>query len=158
MSWFVACFDESQEEFPLRSALTYGLGFVAVMTAGTMCFNASVYQGKIVGMKASVALSYLLYKKVLRLPQIPEVSDDTDPDKLAQGNTTGQLINIMTNDLSRLPRFLLFLHYLWVSPIQFVEISVAVWFKVGYATLAGTVLCLLLAAATGKWKTKINAK
>jgi ATP-binding cassette, subfamily C (CFTR/MRP), member 4 len=56
---------------------------------------------------------------------------------------TGQVINLMSNDVNRFDLAALFLNYLWVMPIVVPVISFLIWQHVSYATIAALVVIFL---------------
>lgn len=86
-----------------------------------------------IGMQMRVACCSLLYRKSLRLSNIA----------LGQ-TTTGQIVNLMSNDVNRFDTAAIFLHYLWVGPCQAVPVLIILWYELGPSTLAGFVVLLLL--------------
>lgn len=80
-------------------------------------------------MKMRVACSSLLYRKTLRL------------SRTALGNTTvGQLVNLLSNDVSKFDQGFLLAHYVLLGPIQaavgtyliYREIGVSAFFGMGF--------------------------
>lgn len=71
------------------------------------------------GMKMRVAMCSIIYRKALRL------------SKNALGNTTaGQVVNLMSNDVGRLDLSILFVHYLWVGPLETLLLTYLMWREV----------------------------
>lgn len=59
--------------------------------------------------------------------------------------TTGKVVNILANDLLRFDLALLFLHYIWIIPIQVVAVAVLGYMQAGYAALVGLVALMVIA-------------
>ena len=52
------------------------------------------------------------------------------------------MVNLLSNDVDKLERLTLYLHMLWIAPIQLAIVTVLTWRNFGYATLGGMVLLL----------------
>lgn len=83
-------------------------------------------------MKMRIACSSLIYRKVLRL----------NKNALAQA-TTGQIVNLLSNDVSKFERGLMLTHYVWISPIQAAVGIYLLYRIVGVSAFAG-ITCLIL--------------
>lgn len=71
------------------------------------------------GMKMRVAMCSMIYRKSLRL------------SKTALGETTvGQVVNLLSNDVGRLDIAIIFLHFLWVGPIETICVTYLMYLKV----------------------------
>ncbi|XP_032455220.1 multidrug resistance-associated protein 4 [Nasonia vitripennis] len=82
-----------------------------------------------IGMRLRVACSSLIYRKITRL------------SCSAAGQATGGLIiNLLSNDVARFEQLFVFLHYIWVMPLQGAVIAYLIWRHVGVASLAGVFL------------------
>ena len=64
-------------------------------------------------------------------------------NKAVGESTVGQMVNLLSNDVSRFERFTQYLHYLWLAPIQFSLIVYLSWKSIGNATFVGGSLLLL---------------
>ena len=53
------------------------------------------------------------------------------------------MINLLSNDVIRFEQIFVFLHYIWLMPIQAVLVSYLIWDKVGIAALAGVIFMVL---------------
>ncbi|XP_041835127.1 ATP-binding cassette sub-family C member 4-like [Melanotaenia boesemani] len=86
-----------------------------------------------IGMKSRVAMCHMIYKKALRL------------SSEAMGRTTtGQIVNLLSNDVSHFNEITLNLHYLWVGPLQAVVIIVFLWYELGPSCLTGMAVIALM--------------
>ncbi|KAK4317272.1 hypothetical protein Pmani_011632 [Petrolisthes manimaculis] len=84
------------------------------------------------GMQLRVSSCALLYRKALRL------------SKTALGETTvGQMVNLLSNDVNRFDTSCIFLHYLWIGPLQTLIVVVILWWEIGPSCLAGIFLLIL---------------
>uniref|UniRef100_A0A8D0RJ96 Multidrug resistance-associated protein 4 n=1 Tax=Sus scrofa TaxID=9823 RepID=A0A8D0RJ96_PIG len=67
--------------------------------------------------------------------------------------STGQIVNLLSNDVNRFDQVTMFLHFLWVGPLQAVVVTALLWMEVGISCLAGMavlILLLLLQSCIGK--------
>ena len=64
-------------------------------------------------------------------------------NKAVGESTVGQMVNLLSNDVSRFERFTSYLHYLWLAPLQFSLIVYLSWQSIGNATFVGGSLLLL---------------
>ncbi|XP_060582248.1 ATP-binding cassette sub-family C member 4-like isoform X3 [Ruditapes philippinarum] len=99
-----------------------------------------------IGMKMRIACCSLLYRKSLRLSS----------EGLGK-TTTGQIVNLMSNDVNRFDQAVIFLHFLWVGPIEAVAVLAILWRELGPSTLAGFAVLLLLVPVQG-WMGKLFSK
>ncbi|KAK7479006.1 hypothetical protein BaRGS_00029767, partial [Batillaria attramentaria] len=90
------------------------------------------------GMQMRVACCSLMYKKALRL------------SNSAMGQTTvGQIVNLMSNDVNRFDQAVIFLHFLWIGPLQAIAVLVILWHELGPSVLAGFAVLILLIPVQG---------
>ncbi|XP_060923036.1 ATP-binding cassette sub-family C member 4-like [Limanda limanda] len=85
------------------------------------------------GMKMRVATCHMIYRKALSLSS----------ESMGQ-TTTGQIVNLISNDANRLDEITLNLHYLWVGPLQAMVIIVFLWYEIGQSCLAGVAVVALM--------------
>lgn len=83
-------------------------GLLVLLTLlGCFCNHHSDLRQRLVGARMRIACCSAIYRKTLRM------------SKKAAGQTpVGYLINLLSNDVSRLDYGFIFLHYVWVLPIQ----------------------------------------
>lgn len=90
------------------------------------------------GMKIRVAMCSMIYRKSLRL------------SKTALRETTaGQVVNLISNDVGRLDLAMIFIHYLWMGPVETVVITYLIWREIGNASFLGVAFMLLFVPLQG---------
>ncbi|GLV37821.1 uncharacterized protein CBL_06477 [Carabus blaptoides fortunei] len=79
-----------------------------------------------IGMKIRVACTSLMYRKTLRMSMLA-----------LSPTTVGNVVNLMSNDATRFDIVTMFLHYLWISPIQMIMFTYILYTQVGIAAYVG---------------------
>ncbi|OXU18927.1 hypothetical protein TSAR_000783 [Trichomalopsis sarcophagae] len=85
-----------------------------------------------IGMRLRIACSSLIYRKVVRLS-----------NSSVNANTGGRLINLLSNDVARFDPLFMYLHYIWITPLQGTVLAYLIWRNVQLASLAGVLLMAL---------------
>ncbi|XP_077986963.1 LOW QUALITY PROTEIN: ATP-binding cassette sub-family C member 4-like [Glandiceps talaboti] len=102
------------------------------------------------GMHLRIASCSMIYKKALRLS-----------NTAFQKTTTGQMSNLMSNDVSRFDRAVTFLHYLWIGPLQALVIFGLLVYEIGWVCVFAYILLVLLVpfqSILGKYFGKLRKK
>lgn len=69
----------------------------------------------------------------------------------ALGQTTiGQMVNIMSNDVNRFDFSVIFLHYLWIGPVQMLITAGILYSVIGPSCLAGLAILILFVPLQSK--------
>ncbi|CAG9767681.1 unnamed protein product [Ceutorhynchus assimilis] len=125
LSWLINQFQEGTvHERTIMYASASSLIAISILMIFFMHHN-SFYQN-CVGMKVRIAISSLVYRKVLKL------------NKRSQGQTAaGQVVNLLSNDVQRFDLVCQYLHYLWIMPIQVTLVAYVLWDSVGVSSLVG---------------------
>ncbi|KAK7867419.1 hypothetical protein R5R35_003843 [Gryllus longicercus] len=115
-------------------AFLYVGGIVASITLNTLLYSHYALGSWQLGMRARTACCAMLYRKALRLSQTA-----------LGGVPVGQVVNLLSNDVSRFDKVTLFLHYLWLSPLLTSSAVYFMFWEVGWPALVGafTVLAAL---------------
>ncbi|KAI4581553.1 hypothetical protein MJG53_009996 [Ovis ammon polii x Ovis aries] len=165
---YVENYDPS-DSAALHEAYGYAAGLSACALVWAVLHHLYFYHMQRVGMRLRVAVCHMIYRKSLCL------------SSSAMGKTTtGQIVNLLSNDVNRFDqhevRLLLsfkvecdlvfavekpqpirevtmFLHYLWVGPLQAIAVTALLWMEIGMSCLAGMAvltILLLLQSCFGK--------
>ncbi|KAG8235221.1 hypothetical protein J437_LFUL015913 [Ladona fulva] len=129
----------------LTNAYLYAGGIVISTGISIMVMHPYLMAILHLGMKVRVACCSLIYRKALRL------------SKSSLGKTTvGQIVNLMSNDVSRFDFIMIFAHYLWMAPLQSLIITYILYTKLGLSALIG-VLVMILTIPLQSWLGKRTA-
>lgn len=66
--------------------------------------------------------------------------------------TVGNVVNLMSNDATRFDVVTMFLHYLWVSPIQMIMFMYILYTHVGTAAYVGACVLVIFIPVQSKRK------
>lgn len=127
----IAYFAESNDLKEYQGYLFAG-GVILCTLGNLLIVHSYMFTLTHVGMKIRVAAISMIYRKALRLT------------RTALGDTTaGQVVNLLSNDVGRFETSIMFIHYLWLGPLELLVVSVILWFMIGVSTLAGIGFLLL---------------
>uniref|UniRef100_A0A8C4X1U4 Cystic fibrosis transmembrane conductance regulator n=1 Tax=Eptatretus burgeri TaxID=7764 RepID=A0A8C4X1U4_EPTBU len=120
------------------TAYLYAAGVSGCAFAFAIIHHIYFFQSQRIGMRIRVALCHLIYSKALRLSSTA-----------MKYTTTGQVVNLLSNDVNRFDQVTIFMHYLWIGPLQAAAVVGLLWQEVGIACLAGiSVLVILMPMQT----------
>ncbi|KAB0345164.1 hypothetical protein FD754_022090 [Muntiacus muntjak] len=134
----------------LHEAYGYAAALSACVLVWAVLHHLYFYHIQRVGMRLRVALCHMIYRKALCL------------SNSAMGKTTtGQIVSLLSNDVSRFDQVTMFLHYLWVGPLQAIAVTSLLWMEVGMPCLAGMAvlfILLILQSCFGKLFSSLRSK
>ncbi|KAJ8252922.1 hypothetical protein GJAV_G00207050 [Gymnothorax javanicus] len=117
----------------LHAAYGYAAGISLSSLALTIIHHLYFYHVQRSGMKIRVAMCHMIYKKALCL------------SSTAMGKTTtGQIVNLLSNDVNRFDEVTIFLHFLWAGPLQAAAVIGLLWNEIGPSCLAGMAVLVIL--------------
>uniref|UniRef100_A0A672ZR01 Cystic fibrosis transmembrane conductance regulator n=1 Tax=Sphaeramia orbicularis TaxID=375764 RepID=A0A672ZR01_9TELE len=124
---------DSDDMTALYETLGYAAGLSICSIGLTLLHHLYFYHVQRAGMKIRVAMCHMIYKKALCL------------SSAAMGKTTtGQIVNLLSNDVSKFDEVTIFLHFLWVGPLQAAVVVGLLWNEIGPSCLAGMVVLMFL--------------
>uniref|UniRef100_A0A665TG51 Multidrug resistance-associated protein 4 n=1 Tax=Echeneis naucrates TaxID=173247 RepID=A0A665TG51_ECHNA len=123
---------------PINTAAVYeayscaaGISLSAVSLA--VLHHLYFYHVQRVGMKIRVAMCHMIYQKALCL----------NSTALAK-TTTGQIVNLLSNDVNKFDEVTLYLHFLWIGPLQSASVILLLMYAIGPSCLAGMAVVFTL--------------
>ncbi|XP_017132505.1 probable multidrug resistance-associated protein lethal(2)03659 [Drosophila elegans] len=116
----------------IEAAYYYAGGVIVCSALNVIIMHPYMLGTMHVGLKMRVGLCSMIYRKALRL------------SKSALGDTTaGHVVNLMSNDVGRLDLATIFVHYLWVGPLETLFITYLMYREIGIAAVFGVAFMLL---------------
>ncbi|XP_041663750.1 ATP-binding cassette sub-family C member 4-like [Cheilinus undulatus] len=112
---------------------SYATGISLSTIALTVLHHLYFYHVQREGMRIRVAMCHLIYRKALSLNS-----------KAFAKTTTGQIVNLLSNDVNKFDEITLYLHFLWIGPIQTAVIIVLLMYAIGPSCLAGMAVFFIL--------------
>uniref|UniRef100_A0A3B4TBB4 Multidrug resistance-associated protein 4 n=1 Tax=Seriola dumerili TaxID=41447 RepID=A0A3B4TBB4_SERDU len=114
-------------------AYSYAAG-ISLSTIGlAILHHLYFYHVQRVGMKIRVAMCHMIYRKALYL----------NSTALAK-TTTGQIVNLLSNDVNKFDEVTLYLHFLWIGPLQAATVILLLMYAIGPSCLAGMAVFFIL--------------
>ncbi|XP_016989332.1 probable multidrug resistance-associated protein lethal(2)03659 [Drosophila rhopaloa] len=116
----------------IEAAYYYAGGVILCSALNVIIMHPYMLGTMHVGLKMRVGMCSMIYRKALRL------------SKSALGDTTaGHVVNLMSNDVGRLDLATIFVHYLWVGPVETLFITYLMSREIGIAAVFGVAFMLL---------------
>ncbi|KAI1899161.1 hypothetical protein AGOR_G00058700 [Albula goreensis] len=117
----------------LHEAFGYAAGISLASIGLALMHHLYFYHVQRAGMKIRVAMCHMIYRKALCL------------SSTAMGKTTtGQIVNLLSNDVNKFDEVTIFLHFLWVGPLQAAAVIGLLWDEIGPSCLAGMAVLVFL--------------
>lgn len=95
-----------------------------------------------ISMKMRVACCSLIYRKSVRLSRTA----------LAQ-TTVGQIVNLLSNDVSKFDQGFILIHYIWIAPIETAVGTYLLYKVIGVAAFSGIAFLLLFVPLQSRYLT-----
>lgn len=140
-----------EERMSQQMAAIYALSMIVANVASTFFNHHGHYLSQQFGMKLRIASSTLMFRKIMRL------------NNSSLGETTaGKVVNLLANDLTRFDLAFIFLHYIWIIPIQVAAVAYLGYWQAGYSAIVGLLSLMVIAlpvqAGLGRLIGKVRLK
>ncbi|XP_050307150.1 ATP-binding cassette sub-family C member 4-like [Anthonomus grandis grandis] len=145
LAWFVQQFE--LDTINQNSMYLWASVLNMMSLFGIFLMHHGNYSALAVGMRVRVAVSSLIYRKIMKL------------NKASQGQTaTGQVINILSNDVQRFDQVTTLLHFIWIIPIQVALVTYLMWNMVGVYCLVGIGAMIIITIPLQTYFGKLSSK
>ncbi|XP_036065584.1 multidrug resistance-associated protein 4 [Oryzias melastigma] len=131
IEYFESC--DTAHPVPVYDAYSYAAGISLSTFSLALLHHLYFYQVQRAGMKIRVAVCHMIYRKALCL----------NSSALAK-TTTGQIVNLLSNDVNKFDEVTLYLHFLWVGPVQAIFVIILLLYAIGPSCLAGMAVLFIL--------------
>ncbi|XP_015372663.1 PREDICTED: probable multidrug resistance-associated protein lethal(2)03659 [Diuraphis noxia] len=147
------------EHFEMNSSVGYVGIYLSICLVIILLIRIIIFSGydmisSHLAMKMRIATSNIIYRKALRLKV----------NSLNQ-TSTGQILNLMSNDVNRFDKSLIYIPFLWIGPLETVVVTYYLWQEVRVSSLLGVVtlimfipLQLWLGSKTSEIRLKISKR
>ncbi|KAH8334643.1 hypothetical protein KR059_012695, partial [Drosophila kikkawai] len=106
-------------------------GLILSVVFSVICVNPTTLGIWNLCFKARVSLSSMIYRKSLRL------------STTALGTaTSGHVVNLISNDISRLDSTIFHAHFLWIGPLQTIIVTYLMYLQIGISAVFGVAFML----------------
>ncbi|XP_035659576.1 multidrug resistance-associated protein 4-like isoform X1 [Branchiostoma floridae] len=128
--------------------------YVLIISAGALAHTVIHHPYMFVlmeqGWRMRVACCGLIFRKALKLNNTALVKSNT-----------GQIVNLMSNDVNRFDQGFMFFNYLWIGPLEILTVTILLYRDLGPSCLAGLgfmLVQLALTSAIGKLFSKYRSQ
>ncbi|XP_046746905.1 ATP-binding cassette sub-family C member 4-like [Diprion similis] len=145
--WVISYFDTDQNSTTQNDALLNVGILIFISLSIVFIEHHNDLRTQEIGMCIRIACCSMIYRKVLRL------------DLAATRNATaGKVANLISNDVARFDTLLIYLHFIWIMPLQILLIGYVMWKSVGFATLVGIGVMIIQTLPIQGYLTQVAAK
>ncbi|XP_046428417.1 ATP-binding cassette sub-family C member 4-like [Neodiprion fabricii] len=153
--WVIGYFNPGENSISQNQGLLNAGALILVTLALILIEHHNRLRTQEIGMCIRIACCSLIYRKLLRLNLTA-----------VKNAATGKVANLISNDVARFDMLLIYLHFVWIMPLQMSLIGYVMWQSLGVATLVGMVAMLVqtlpiqgyLSHVGGKLRSKIAVK
>ncbi|XP_008326492.1 multidrug resistance-associated protein 4 isoform X3 [Cynoglossus semilaevis] len=135
LGWLIEYFEtyDPNNTQAMYEAYGYAAGISLSTIILTLLHHLYFYHAQRAGMKIRVAMCHMIYQKALSLNNAAFTK-----------TTTGQIVNLMSNDVNKFDEVTLYLHFMWIGPLQAAVVILLLMNAIGPSCLAGMAVLLIL--------------
>lgn len=122
----VSYFESDQTRVSKKEAYLYSTGLIACIVTDSLMSHPSYMGMQHIAMKIRVACSAFIYRKMLKFSR-----------KALMETTVGQLINLLSNDVSKFDEAFVLVHFAWIGPIQVAVGTFMLYREIGLGAFYG---------------------
>ncbi|ENN80604.1 hypothetical protein YQE_02982, partial [Dendroctonus ponderosae] len=137
----VRYFETNQKTISENEAYYYCGALVLGITIDAVLAHPRLMSHQHLAMKMRVACGSLIYRKTMKLSR-----------NALKKATVGQMVNLLSNDLSRLDQGFILAHFAWIGPVQ---VTIGTWLlyrEIGYAALFGVAFLISFVPLEGNFR------
>ncbi|ENN79278.1 hypothetical protein YQE_04278, partial [Dendroctonus ponderosae] len=137
----VRYFETNQKTISENEAYYYCGALVLGITIDAVLAHPRLMSHQHLAMKMRVACGSLIYRKTMKLSR-----------NALNKATVGQMVNLLSNDLSRLDQGFILAHFAWIGPVQ---VTIGTWLlyrEIGYAALFGVAFLISFVPLEGNFR------
>jgi ATP-binding cassette subfamily C (CFTR/MRP) protein 1 len=117
-----------------------------LITFSTAILNGVYYKATyLVGFRIRTGLVSAIYRKALRISSAAK-----------KDTTVGEVVNLMSVDAQKFFELIAYLHILWSGPLVIVVATYLIWQQLGYGTIAGITVMVLVTPLSGIIATRLR--
>lgn len=140
LGFVISYYTPGQTEVKEIEVYLYAAGIILCSLVVVLMMHPYLMGVLHLGMKIRISCCSLIYRKALKL------------SNTAMGQTTvGQMVNLLSNDVSRFDVALVFPHYLVVGPIETLLITYLLYLELGLQALIGVGVILFFIPLQSKY-------
>ncbi|XP_078379983.1 ATP-binding cassette sub-family C member 4-like [Oculina patagonica] len=114
-------------------AYLFAMGVTLASVLSVVLHQLYFFNGHRTGMHLRIATTGCVYRKALRLGQ-----------GVYKSITTGHVVNLISTDTQSFDRFVTYLHFVWITPVQMVITMYLLWIQLGVSCFVPLALMLLM--------------
>ncbi|KAI5642315.1 ABC transporter transmembrane region domain-containing protein [Phthorimaea operculella] len=122
---------KSESSVSWGEAIFFAFGVVFCSTVNVMVQHPFMMGVMHIGMKMRVGICSLIYRKALKV-SLQAISE----------HSAGLVVNLMANDVNRFDTGPLFVHYLWIGPVETMLMTAYLYREMGMAAVYGALIII----------------